>query len=364
VLWQRKTHAGADLSERVACVLVGRGKRAHELNLLLREHVMIRRLKKDVMKELPPKTRSLVHLLISTPSSRRKAAEMHLDQGSSAGGDAPAGGGVEASEEVHAESSSGSFHLGFEGQVEDGGVQTAGEGVKTLYQQVALAKLPSALQWLACLMRSVGEGEKVVVFAHHRRVMNALHKWALDADVPHVRLDGETSQHLRFLRLRSFRDSAHVRMALVSVTAGGQGVDLSAVWAPPAQAYARKRTRTHTRAHTRTHARTHAHRHARTHAHKHAHTHTHTPTHPHIYTPTHPHTPTSTHHARAHTHTPMREVLLAHTGAGERGGVRGTATGHRMVPAGRGPATQAWAARGQRLVLLPRRTCAQLQRRG
>ena len=36
---------------------VGRCKRAHELNLLLCEHVMIRRLKIDVMKELPPKVK-------------------------------------------------------------------------------------------------------------------------------------------------------------------------------------------------------------------------------------------------------------------------------------------------------------------
>ena len=36
---------------------VGRCKRAHELNLLLCENVMIRRLKIDVMKELPPKVK-------------------------------------------------------------------------------------------------------------------------------------------------------------------------------------------------------------------------------------------------------------------------------------------------------------------
>jgi hypothetical protein len=215
---------------------VGRGKRAHELNLLLREHVMIRRLKRDVMSELPPKTRSLVHILIHTPSKTRSKAS-HRHSGSGGGGDAANGDGEEASEDLEAPGGSvfantelelEEVEEGVGGGVGPGGWKVEEEGVKTVYEQVALAKLPSVLQWLAVLMRTAGHGEKVVVFAHHRRVINALHKWALDAQVPLVRLDGSTSQHLRLLRLREFRDSSQVRLALVSVTAGGQGVDLSA----------------------------------------------------------------------------------------------------------------------------------------
>jgi len=43
-------------------------------------------------------------------------------------------------------------------------------------------------------MSAMPTREKVVVFAHHRRVLNALQNWALRQKVPHVRIDGATSQ--------------------------------------------------------------------------------------------------------------------------------------------------------------------------
>ena len=60
------------------------------------------------------------------------------------------------------------------------------DGVETMYEQVSLAKLAGSLEWLALLLergggrlKDMGGGQgcrgKVVVFAHHRRVVRALH---------------------------------------------------------------------------------------------------------------------------------------------------------------------------------------------
>ena len=60
------------------------------------------------------------------------------------------------------------------------------DGAETMYEQVSLAKLAGSLEWLALLLergggrlKDMGGGQgcrgKVVVFAHHRRVVRALH---------------------------------------------------------------------------------------------------------------------------------------------------------------------------------------------
>lgn len=61
-----------------------------------------------------------------------------------------------------------------------------------------------------------------------KQVMNALQAWALDQGLEHVRIDGATSLAHRHARLRLFNKNASVGLALVSVTAGGQGIDLTA----------------------------------------------------------------------------------------------------------------------------------------
>jgi hypothetical protein len=109
-----------------------------------------------------------------------------------------------------------------------GGEESVTASIKTVYEEVALAKMSAAMEWLTHLMCSIDSREKVVVFAHHRRVMNLLQKWAVATHIRHVRVDGHTCSRDRYERIRSLGEDAGLRMALVSVTAGGQGVDLSA----------------------------------------------------------------------------------------------------------------------------------------
>ncbi|KAJ1476146.1 P-loop containing nucleoside triphosphate hydrolase protein, partial [Baffinella frigidus] len=70
---------------------VGKCRREHELNLLLRHSVMVRRLKKDVFKELPPKRRALVHILIR-PAQMRLLFDAPASGSGSKHGPSPASG--------------------------------------------------------------------------------------------------------------------------------------------------------------------------------------------------------------------------------------------------------------------------------
>ncbi|KAJ1476147.1 hypothetical protein T484DRAFT_1825961 [Baffinella frigidus] len=109
-------------------------------------------------------------------------------------------------------------------------VDTGGEvSAKTLYQLVGLAKLPGCVEWLREAL-AASEG-KFAVFAHHRKVMDGLQASpgtnALGG-VPHVRIDGASGGAERHNSIAKFRTNPEVRVALVSVTAGGQGIDLTA----------------------------------------------------------------------------------------------------------------------------------------
>ncbi len=100
---------------------------------------------------------------------------------------------------------------------------------------MGLAKAAAGADWVRRLVRSLGPGAgagagagaKLVVFAHHRAVLDRLQA-ALEGGgggggpVGLVRLDGETPMAARVERLRRFRRRPDVPVALVSVTAGGQ----------------------------------------------------------------------------------------------------------------------------------------------
>ena len=126
---------------------------------------------------------------------------------------------------------------------------------------MALAKLPGAIEWLreaALTDRFVRERDspKAILFAHHKdvmdelqlRILDAFHLvdaagrfanvGALDPSVPesrarrrvppYVRIDGDTPPSERGEAVDRFRDDPSCRVALVSITAGCVGIDLSA----------------------------------------------------------------------------------------------------------------------------------------
>lgn len=85
-----------------------------------------------------------------------------------------------------------------------------------------LAKVPGVVQWTKDRLED-GAG-KVVIFAHHTEVLNALEA-ALVVSGPVARIDGSTACRSREVEM--FRQMANVRVFLGQMQAAGEGIDLS-----------------------------------------------------------------------------------------------------------------------------------------
>jgi|APGre2960657444_1045066.scaffolds.fasta_scaffold02703_3 SWI/SNF-related matrix-associated actin-dependent regulator 1 of chromatin subfamily A len=178
-----------------------------ELNLVLSRTVLIRRTNEDVKDTdaLPPKRRSVVSLELDAASLQRVARlKAKLD------------GLRERGDEV-------------------GGRALMSE----YYALTGREKSPAACQYVQELLLHSPDA-KLLVFAHHQGVLDAIESGPLAA-VKYVRVDGTTSHKARSDRVDAFQTDPSVRVALLSVTAAGVGITLTAastvvfaelVWAP------------------------------------------------------------------------------------------------------------------------------------
>lgn len=122
-----------------------------ELHLILQKTIMIRRLKKDVLKELPPKSRKKVHIELSE-EDRQKLREVTKGQ--------PA---TIAAEDLDMLSQG----------------QANSPGIMQLWMETGKAKANATCDYLHKLFteKQILEGnstEKILIFAHHVEVMNAI----------------------------------------------------------------------------------------------------------------------------------------------------------------------------------------------
>ena len=233
------------------------GSRLQELHALLTKEVMIRRLKSQVLCDLPPKRRQVVPVDAGNVSRKTRGGES--SESSEASDDEC---GHDRRSRARAERA----------------LEEAGAGRRmSRHRDAALVKLPGAIKWLKEVLGVEDGGNeggggaadadfpdaeathaapKMVIFAHHKDVMDSIANQVLhrlprvpargaaahvglpptgngaDAYVRtvegFVRLEGATPAAERGEAVDRFRDDPGCRVALVSVTAGGVGVDLSA----------------------------------------------------------------------------------------------------------------------------------------
>ena len=88
-----------------------------------------------------------------------------------------------------------------------------------------VSKVPLVLEYLSDLLEG---GCKVLVFAHHIKVLDAIEQELFRTKAGHIRIDGSVCPSDRQLRCKEFQSNENVRVALLGLLAAGQGITLTA----------------------------------------------------------------------------------------------------------------------------------------
>lgn len=162
-----------------------------ELQLVLENTIMIRRVKSEVLTQLPPKIRQQVFLKISP-----KDLKVFAGAGSPQLASLDDLGGLEARNEL-----------------------------MDLWRKTGEAKAPAMLEYIEDLLEA---DHKVLVFAHHKSILDHFEDAFLRARRKHIRIDGTTAPALRQDICTRFQADPLTRVALLSVTAANTGLTLTA----------------------------------------------------------------------------------------------------------------------------------------
>ncbi|KAM8856739.1 SWI/SNF-related matrix-associated actin-dependent regulator of chromatin subfamily A-like protein 1 isoform 1-T1 [Spinachia spinachia] len=164
-----------------------------ELRLLLDECLMIRRLKSDVLSQLPAKQRKVVTVTIDGGNTRVKAAL-------SAAAKRLANGHQSKMEEKQA--------------------------LLVFYNHTAEAKLQAIMEYITDMLEC--GREKFLVFAHHKLVLDHISTELAKKNVTYIRIDGSTPSADRQQLCEKFQFSTKTCVAVLSITAANMGLTLHA----------------------------------------------------------------------------------------------------------------------------------------
>lgn len=165
-----------------------------ELNKKL-QSVMIRRKKQDVMKDLPDKVYSYVPMEINNAAEYEKAEDNFLDYLRQTKG------------QKVAQKAQNAEHL---------------VKVEWLKQLAVKGKLPQTIKWIR---NFIDEGGKLIVFAVHKTVIEALMKEFKGAA---VKVDGSVSGPDREMAVRQFQNEEKIKLFIGNIQAAGTGLTLTA----------------------------------------------------------------------------------------------------------------------------------------
>ncbi|XP_046406461.1 SWI/SNF-related matrix-associated actin-dependent regulator of chromatin subfamily A-like protein 1 [Ischnura elegans] len=162
-----------------------------ELVLLLEERVMIRRLKSDVMEQLPEKIREVV--ILDPSAVNRTSKEMKSS---------------------------------FKNFQSKQSIKTERRGAMLEYFNMSgSAKIQAIRNYIEDLLE---DDVKFICFAHHQVVLNEICKVLQQNGISFIRIDGSTPAGSRKELCDEFQLSEKCRVAVLSITAANSGITLSA----------------------------------------------------------------------------------------------------------------------------------------
>ena len=186
-----------------------------ELQARLRQSVMIRRLKKDVLKELPAKRRQIVPVEIENADAVL-AAEREVEERT----EAMIAEATNAVQEAEAAGDKAAYNDAVRKLNTVKGI--AFTEMARIRHETALAKVPAVIEHL----RNNTNGNKVVVFAWHRDVLAQIEEAVADQGA--VVITGDTPAEDRQAIVNRFQNDPSVKFFLGNIKAAGIGLTLTA----------------------------------------------------------------------------------------------------------------------------------------
>ncbi|KAJ4968340.1 hypothetical protein NE237_015041 [Protea cynaroides] len=173
-----------------------------ELHNLMKATVMIRRLKKDVLHELPIKRRQQVFLDLAQKDMKQiNALFCEL--------------GVVKNKIKCCESKEEAESLKLSQK----------NLINKIYTDSAEAKIPAVLDYLETVIEA---GCKFLIFAHHQSMIDSVFQFLLKKKVGCIRIDGGTPASSRQALVSDFQEKEDIKAAVLSIKAGGVGHTLTA----------------------------------------------------------------------------------------------------------------------------------------
>jgi len=189
-----------------------------ELQEVLRTEVMVRRLKKDVLTDLPAKVRQVIEIPANGATAHVTAEREAWEQWEDDIVD------LRVAVELAKASDDPAEYDNAVAALRDGLKAAFGEMSK-LRHETAVAKIPNVVDHLEEALEST---DKIVVMAHHRSVIQGLREALDEADIRHVSLTGGDSLTARQEAVEAFQSDPTVQVFIGSIQAAGVGITLTA----------------------------------------------------------------------------------------------------------------------------------------
>jgi len=184
-----------------------------ELNFLLSKTVLIRRMKKDVQKELPPKRRQAVHLQVS--KKEIKALEERLRQFR-----------MVNLQDTYFDDNA----------VLNAAQRAARKSAIEFYNDCAVVRIEAVQEFLQDFLST---GIKCLIFGHHLDLLDAVEKVVKEVQkaqtkentggkLPdYIRIDGSTKPNARLELVGHFQKSPSCKVAILSMAVAGTGLEFT-----------------------------------------------------------------------------------------------------------------------------------------
>ncbi|CAD8095659.1 unnamed protein product [Paramecium sonneborni] len=179
-----------------------------ELHFLLTNYIMIRRLKKDVLSQLPEKRRVKVRIAGDSSQVKQIGALLHQL------------GNMDIQQLINKDSI-------FQDQSKDQSDQmfTVNTILQKCYMLTGQAKIKAIKDYINTLFEN---DIKFLFFAHHKDVLDAVQEYCVQNEIQYMRIDGSVGIEQRHQNVQMFQNNDEIRIAILSITSANYGITLTA----------------------------------------------------------------------------------------------------------------------------------------